>query len=117
MALYHFWLPTIYRWSDDLVKAPMIGWALASINAFFSFLLLAGGLLTIVIALDSRPRDRASTGVLVGMTAFWLFNAGYQVFLPMPLPARLAGLHWVLLGFAGMVALLYMTALRGSRPQ
>src|SRR5258706_3415265 len=99
MGLYHFWLPAQFGWGEDLAKDRMLQWALLSINAFFSYLLLAGGVTTIAIAVRRRLRDPAETWMLTAMTGFWVLNAAYQVFLPMPLPPRLAGLRWALLSF------------------
>ena len=115
MALYHFGLPFMFGWGGDLAREPMLRWALFSINAFFSFLLLAGGTITVAIARGPGPRERTHRWVLVGMAGFWAFNATYQVLAPMPLPPRLAGLHWVLLGFAVLVLALYAISL--ARPR
>jgi hypothetical protein len=112
MGLYHFWLPTIFGWGKDLAKEPMLGWALLSINAFFSYLLLDGGAATIAISLRPSLRGRTAGGVLSGMMGFWLFNAAYQLVIPMPLPHRLAAMRWGFLAFAIVIVLLYAGALR-----
>ena len=111
MALYHFWLPAIFGWSQDLKSEPILSWALLSINAFFSYLLLAGGIGTTVIALRIVPAERAASGVQLGMLGFWILNASYQVIAPMPLPRRLAALRWGFLAFAIVIVALYATAL------
>lgn len=111
MALYHFFLPTIFHWGDALGRTAMLRWALFMLNASFSFLLLAGGALSLVVAFDRGPRGRAATGVVIAMTGYWLFNAVYQVIVPMPLPAAMAGLKWAFGGFAVAVALLYAAGL------
>ena len=116
MALYHFWLPYAFHWGEVLTRAPMLRWGLFIINASFSFLLLAGGVMSLAIALRPGPRERAARWVLIAMAGYWLFNAAYQVVFPMPLPPRLAGLHWGFLGFAAAVALLYVAALSDRRP-
>ena len=110
MAAYHFWLPFAFHWSDVLKSAPALQWGTLLINACFSFLLLAGGLMTIAIAVAREPRDRTGTWVLVTMAAFWFFNAAYQVIAPMPLPKPVASLSWAFLGFAVIVMLLYAEA-------
>lgn len=116
MALYHFTLPYVWGWGEDLLKAPMLHWALFMLNPSFSYLLLAGGAVTIAIALGPTSRDRTGRWVLVGMCGYWLFNAVYQITNPMPMPARLAPLRWCLFGFAAAVALLYVVSLlRGAR--
>jgi uncharacterized membrane protein len=112
MGLYHFFLPAQFGWGEELAHERMLRWALLSINTFFSYLLLAGGALTIAIAVAPRPREAISTGVLAAMTGFWLVNAAYQFLLPMPLPPRLAILGWVLRGFAIVVVLLYAWGLQ-----
>jgi hypothetical protein len=112
MGAYHFFLPVQFGWAEALAHDPMLRWALLSINAFFSYLLLAGGLLTIAIA--ARPAMRAGIGawLLLAMSGFWIMNGAYQVLLPMPLPHRLWALKWILLAFALVVAALYVNAAR-----
>jgi hypothetical protein len=114
MGLYHFWLPAQFGWGEELAKDRMLQWALLSINTFFSYLLLAGGALTIAIALRRRPRDPIDSWMLVAMTGFWALNAVYQMLLPMPLPHRLASLRWALLTFAIAVLLFYARGLQRS---
>src|SRR5712691_8626987 len=93
MGAYHFFLPSMFHWDRFVTRIPSsIQWALFSINFFFSYLLLAGGILTFVaLRRLSRllPPDR---GVLLAMGGFWIVNTLYQVFIPMPLPPKL----WVL---------------------
>jgi len=115
MGGYHFFLPLEFGWSADLAHDPMLQWALLSINSFFSFLLLMGGLVTIVIGVRPRPWGPIGVGFLAGMTSFWFFNACYQLLFPMPLPHRLSSLAWVLAGFAILAALFYAISL--SRPR
>jgi hypothetical protein len=116
MGAYHFFLPSMFHWDRFVKKIPgVIQWGLFSINFFFSFLLLAGGILTFV-ALDrmrrSSPPDR---GVLLAMAGFWLANTLYQLFIPMPLPAKLWPLHVVLVGYAVVTSLAYAVGLRALR--
>jgi hypothetical protein len=116
MGAYHFFLPSMFRWAAFLKKVPEpIPWALFSINFFFSFLLLAGGILTFVTVRQLRRSSHLDRGILFAMAAFWLANSLYQVFLPMPLPARLWPLHAVLLGFAAMTLLAYLVSLVTTR--
>ena len=116
MALYHFWLPSLWGWGAALQNVPMLNWALFMLNASFSYLLLAGGALTVAIALTSGSRDRAGAWVLIAMCGYWSFNAVYQIVAPMPMPPRMASLKWGLFAFAVMVAWLYVGALlRGRR--
>ncbi len=115
MGLYHFWLPAQFGWGAELAHDRMLQWALLSINTFFSYLLFAGGATTIAIALRPRRRDPIDAWILVAMTGFWVLNAVYQMLLPMPLPPRLAGLGWVLRGFAILVLFLYAIGLQRAR--
>jgi len=115
MALYHFTLPVSFRWGEALEQAPTLRWGLWLINASFSFLLLAGGALTIAIAFTPRPRDRTSAWVLGGMAGYWLFNIVWQLVAPMPLPRQLAALRFAFPAFAAMLVILYTLALLGPR--
>jgi len=118
MGAYHFFLPSMFHWGAFLKKVPQpIPWALFSINFFFSFLLLAGGILTFVAlrALRRSPAMHPDRGILFAMAGFWLSNTLYQVFIPMPLPANLWPLHVVLLGFAVLTTLAYGVSLLATR--
>ena len=118
MGAYHFFLPSMFHWDAFVTKIPsVIQWALFSINFFFSFLLLAGGILTFVALRrlqSSLPPDR---GVLFAMAGFWIVNTLYQVFIPMPLPPKLWVLHVVLLGYGVLAALAYLVSLVALRKQ
>jgi hypothetical protein len=111
MALYHFWLPFVFRWGDALTEVPALRWGLFMLNASFSFLLLAGGVMTLEIARRGGVRDAASRMVIVTMCGYWLFNGVYQIVAPLPLPRPVAGLRWAFLGFGLSVACLYAAGL------
>ena len=118
MGAYHFFLPSMFHWGAFLKKVPQpIPWALFSLNFFFSFLLLAGGILTFVAlrALRRSPAMHPDRGILFAMTGFWLSNTLYQIFIPMPLPPNLWPLHVVLLGFAAATTLAYGVGLLAMR--
>jgi hypothetical protein len=116
MGAYHFFLPSMFHWDRFVTKIPdSIQWALFSINFFFSYLLLAGGVLTLVALRRlhrSLPPDR---GVLYAMAGFWLVNLLYQLIIPMPLPAKLWLLHLVLVGYAVLCTLAYVASLIALR--
>ena len=118
MGAYHFFLPSMFHWDIFVKKIPsVIQWALFSINFFFSFLLLAGGILTFVAVrrlYQSLPPDR---GLLLAMGGFWIVNTLYQLIIPMPLPPKLWVLHIVLLGYGIVAALAYLTGLIALRKQ
>ena len=115
MALYHFWLPYAFHWGDVLTAAPTVRWGLFILNASFSYLLLAGGAMSIAIAWRPELKHGAGRLVILAMAGYWVFNATYQVLIPMPMPRSLAGLRWAFLGFGLAVALLYLGALGGRR--
>jgi len=108
MALFHFVLPTVFQWSGPLEALPAsIRWGVYSINAFFSTLLLLGGIATIRVARSPRP-DRM---IVWDMAIFWIVNAGYQLIWPFPLQA----VGWGTLAFASLMVAFYLSALRLSR--
>ena len=116
MGAYHFFLPWQFRWGAFLKKVPQpIPWALFSMNFFFSFLLLAGGILTFVALRAFRRSYHCDRGILIAMAGFWLANSLYQIFVPMPLPAQLRPLHVVLLGFAVTAMLTYVVSVLAIR--
>src|SRR6266480_3150622 len=112
MCAYHFFLPSMFHWDRFVTKIPdAIRWGLFSINFFFSFLLLAGGIMTF-IALRQLHRSLApDRGVLIAIGGFWLANTLYQLFIPMPLPPKLWLLHVVLVGYAVVTTVAYGGAL------
>jgi hypothetical protein len=115
MALYHFYLPTAFHWADALGNIPILAWALTILNASFSFLLLSGGVITIIVGLNPALKDRVARMVILSMALYWTLNAGFQVLLPMPLPRAFAALRWGFLGFSVAVILLYLSALVPAR--
>ena len=116
MGLVHFALPTIFHWGDALTGAPALRWGLPLINASFSYLLLAGGAVTLVMAF--RPGLKAGVGrwLIAIMAGYWVLNAVWQVLLPMPMPRGLSALRWAFLGYGLAVAVLYASALVGRFP-
>jgi hypothetical protein len=104
MALFHFFLPSVFQWSRFMTTVPAsIVWGMYAINAFFSLLLLLGSVATIRVAL-SPGRDSV---VVWGMAIFWIFNAIYQ--LVWPFPARRVA--WGTLAFAAWMFASYAVAL------
>ena len=116
MGAYHFFLPSMFHWDRFVTKVPgAIRWGLFSINFFFSFLLLAGGILTFVALRRLHRSLPPDAGVLVAMGGFWLANTLYQLFIPMPLPPKLWILHVVLVGYAIVTTIAYGAALGALR--
>lgn len=108
MALYHFRLPSLRSWEKYVTAVPpAIKWGIFSINFFFSSLLLWGGIMTIIAALRWKKIDLLGYLALAGMFTFWVVNAIYQAFIPMPLPESMAVLKFAFLAFSAFVALLY----------
>ena len=65
MGAYHFFLPSQFHWSASLRTVPQpIPWALFSINFFFSFLLLAGGILTFIALMEFHRSSHCDRGIL-----------------------------------------------------
>jgi len=108
MATFHFFLPHIFGWADLVTGIPPpIRWGLFSVNVFFSSLLLSGGITTIIATLRNEESSLIAYCVFIGMGCFWIINASYQIIFPFPV----AGLRWILLGFAITMAFLYVLSL------
>ena len=104
MAAFHFFLPTVFRWSSYMATVPTsIRWGMDAINAFFSTLLLLGSVATIRVALSPR-RDMM---IIWGMTVFWVVNTAYQLVWPFPQRA----VWWGTLAFAALMVASYSLAL------
>jgi len=115
MAIYHFYLPYAFHWVDALARTPMLAWGIQIINGSFSYLLLAGGLITIAIGLNPRLKDVVGKWVIASLALYWILNAACQVVLPMPLPRAFRPMRWGFLGFSVAVTLLYLSALIPTR--
>jgi len=108
MAGFHFFLPKVFSWETDLRHMPAeLGWAVLSLNCFFSFLLLCAG----VAAIASWWRSELRVSSSLTLAAFWCVNVAYQLLFPPPWPRTIA---FVLLGFAVLVAALALGGLAAS---
>jgi len=110
MGAYHFFLPSMFHWSEYVRGAPQPIWAIFAMNVMLSFLMLWGGLTTIFIALKSDGFGATVRFVTLGMAFFWLLNAAYQAVRPPPFPVRIG-----FLALAIFLSLLYLVALFASR--
>ena len=97
MAIYHFFIPYQFSWSDYITEySPTINWALYSINNYFSFtLLVLGFALLYFIKKKSSDLNILRLLILINLL-FWGFSFIYQIIEPMPLPDRLDWLRILL---------------------
>lgn len=108
MGLFHFFLPRIYGWEVDMRHAPPeLGWALLSLNCFFSTLLLLVGLTAVAAWWRTELRVVSS----LTLTLFWCTNVAYQLMVPPPWPHKIA---FGLLVFAAFVAALSLWGMAAS---
>jgi len=112
MGAYHFFLPSMFHWSEYVHGEPQPIWAIFAMNVMLSFLMLWGGLTTIFIALKSDGFGVTARFVTLGMAVFWLLNAAYQAVRPPPFPVPL---RIGFLALAIFLSLLYVVALFASR--
>ncbi len=75
MGAYHFFLPSMFRWSEYVHGSPEPIWAIFAMNAMLSFLMLWCGLATILIALKRDEFGATARFVTLGMALFWIVNA------------------------------------------
>ena len=109
MASYHFFLPYIFDWASEVKSLhPNVTWALFSLNVFFSTLLLALGIATIVGVVWRRIHQRTYLATALTGALFWIVNGCYQVMIPMPMPARMWFWSLFLKTFAFAVALSFL---------
>jgi hypothetical protein len=108
MALFHFFLPWVYRWESGLAHTPAeLRWALLSLNCFVSLLLLCAG----VTAIASWWRPALGVSSSLTLAAFWCVNVVYQWLVPPPWPRTIAR---TLLAFAVIAAALSLGAVVAS---
>ena len=116
MAAYHFVLPWAWNWGNMLSNLPpAIRWGSYSINFFMSYLMLAGGALTLIASRHVHSGRSPDRGIVGAMAGFWVVNTLYQLLIPLPLPPRLLPLRFALIGFAVVTGGAYVTALYALR--
>lgn len=104
MAIPHFFVPFIFPW-EQLVEGlyPPVKWALFAMNLFFSFLLLWGGLISLIATLKWTKTQGIRYWIYGGIGLFWIVGAIYEIFVPFPI----AEARWVLPGIALCISCLY----------
>jgi hypothetical protein len=116
MAAYHFFLPRLWGWDTVLVNMPpAIRWASHSINFFFSFFLICGGILTFLSLRGDAWRLSQHRALFVVMGGFWATNLIYQLIDPLPLPPSMAIMRVGFVGFAALTCLAYAVPLVTNR--
>lgn len=108
MGGYHFFIPIQFNWGNYLLEtSPTINWALYSIHNYFCFnILVLGGFLLFFLVKKKESIQTITTLSLI-LLLFWLFSVIYQLIDPMPLPARLNWLRFVLPGVAFFNAVIF----------
>ena len=110
MGGFHFFLPHLFGWGRHLGEVPPeIRWGTFAINFFMSYLMLAGGVLTLVSCWLWRESDPVTrdVGIVVVMGSFWVMNLIYQLAFPFPVPPTLWRVRLLLIGFSLVTALFY----------
>jgi hypothetical protein len=112
IAAYHFFLPRIWDWESSLVlMPPAIRWASYSINFFFSFFLISGGILTFLSLRGDAWRLSQNRALFIVMAGFWATNLIYQLIDPLPLPRSMAMARVGFVGFAALTLVAYSVPL------
>ena len=112
MGAFHLVLPQVFGWGPFVdTLPPAVAWGVYAINTFFSVLLMLGALLSLRTRIESGDAARL---VPLGMCAFWVVNAAYQVVRPFPVPRSLVAVRWSLLAFPVIVAACYGAAWRAA---
>jgi hypothetical protein len=110
MGLYHFALPWQWQWSALTADwQPTLRWALFSLNGFFSYVLVLSSSLAWWHT-RIEPGRAPLPLVAFGFAGWWLFAFGWQTLWPMPLPAALGFLRWLLPLIALLNAALFLMA-------
>src|SRR5215470_13154696 len=55
LGVYHFFLPSVFRWNEYVHGEPEPIWAIFAMNAFLSFLLCGGGACDYFYCSEARP--------------------------------------------------------------
>jgi len=110
MGGFHFFLPYLFGWGPQLGNVPPeIRWGTFAINFFMSYLMLAGGVLTLVSCWCWRENEPVTRdlGIVVVMGSFWVMNLIYQLAFPFPVHPTLWWVRALLIVFALVTALSY----------
>jgi hypothetical protein len=107
LAAYHFVLPFHMRWRSGLDGVPdSIVWALFALNFSWSLLVfLTGALVLRAAVLGPAHGFVKSTVFTIGL--FWALHGAYTWANPLPLPASLQILKYVLAAFPALVVTLH----------
>lgn len=119
MALYHFVLPSHMNWRQGLVGvADSLVWAVYALNFSWSLLVLLAEALVLYAAKLGPEAGGFARLTVFTMGLFWAIHGAYTWLNPLPLPASLLWLRYVLGLFPVLVVLLHwlpLVAYRGGR--
>jgi hypothetical protein len=124
LALYHFVLPYQMQWRQGLGEAPdSLVWALFALNFSWSVLVFLAGCLVIYAAKLGPGAGLYARRTVFTVGLFWAIHGAYTWLNPLPLPASLVWLRFVLGFFPAVVVVLHWLPLaldrrgpRGSAP-
>lgn len=116
MGLYHFYIPFQYNWGNYLdEQSPTINWSLYSLNNYFSFNLLIVSLFLGYFLLKRKENTSVIKVLSSIILLFWIFSVLYQIIDPMPLPANLQWIGYLLIGVAAFNAMIFLIPLINLR--
>jgi len=116
MAGYHFFLPTHMGWGAHLDGIPSsIAWALFALNFSWSLLLFLTGALILLVARTGPGAGTFARTFVFMVGLFWLIHGAYTWLNPLPMPAFLAVLKFVLAAFPLLTIALHWGPLVANR--
>src|SRR5262245_37528060 len=108
MALYHLVLPYQMGWRQGLGGVPdSLVWALFALNYSWSVLLCVVGGLVLHAAMLGPTAGTYARRTVFAVGLFWVLHGAYTWVTPLPLPASLAWLRYVLGAFPAVVVIFH----------
>ena len=108
LALYHFVLPYHMGWRQGLGGVPdSLVWALFALNFSWSVLVFLAGCLVIYAAKLGPGAGAYARSTVLAVGLFWAIHGAYTWLNPLPLPASLVWLRYVLGFFPAAVVVLH----------
>jgi hypothetical protein len=116
--MYHSVMPYQMGWRQGLGDAPdSIVWALFALNFSWSTLVFLAGCLVLHAAWLGPGAGTFARRTIFAVGLFWAIHGAYTWLNPLPLPASLALLKYVLWLFPAVVVALHWLPLVTYRPK
>ena len=117
IGAYHLVLPYQMDWADGLRNVPAsLVWGIGMLNVSWSLVAITMGCVVFCAVLES-PRANFARRVVFAFGLFWMIHSLYLWSHPVPVPASLLWLKYLLAGFSLISIVLHWLPLWSTRHQ